>query len=60
MIGGPLFMAIALGLLGVWIILLALPGLRRPPPGCEGRICPACNEQNEEGEKCKKCGASLV
>ena len=32
MIGGPLFMAIGLAALGIWIILLALPGLRRPPP----------------------------
>jgi hypothetical protein len=59
MIGGPLFMAVAFGIFGLWIILLALPGMRRRPPGCEGQICPKCNAQNEEGETCKTCGTTL-
>jgi hypothetical protein len=58
--GGPLFMAVAFGLIGVWIVLLALPGLRRPPPGCEPGICPLCAHANDrEAKTCKACGAGL-
>ncbi len=58
--GGPLFMAVAFGLIGLWVVLLALPGLRRPPPGCEPIICPLCTHSNDaEAKTCKACGAAL-
>jgi len=60
MIGGPLSMAIGFGLMGLWIVFLLLPGLRRPPPGCEPKICPHCNQSNtSDAEMCKGCDTLL-
>jgi hypothetical protein len=54
-------MAVAFGLIGVWIVLLALPGLRRPPPGFEQKICPDCQTPNAyDLTACQKCGKSLA
>jgi hypothetical protein len=54
-------MAVAFGLIGVWIVLLALPGLRRPPPGFEQKTCPDCQTPNAyDLTVCHKCGRSLA
>ncbi|MBI3598962.1 MAG: hypothetical protein HY201_05925 [Nitrospirae bacterium] len=53
-------MAVAFSAIGLWIVLLILPGLRRPPPGFEPRVCPQCSQSNEtEAVVCEKCGAAL-
>lgn len=53
-------MAVAFSAMGLWILLLLLPGLRRPPPGFEPRVCQKCAEINvAEATVCKKCGATL-
>ena len=53
-------MAVAFSMIGLWIVLLILPGLRRPPPGFEPRVCPQCAQSNEPAATvCKKCGVSL-
>ncbi len=58
--GGPLFMAVAFGLIGLWIVLLALPGLRRPPPGFEHKPCPECQTANEyHRTHCRRCNTPL-
>ena len=58
--GSPLFMAVAFGLVGLWIVLLALPGLRRPPPGFEQRTCRSCNRLNSYDQlNCVACGTPL-
>ena len=58
--GSPLLIAVLFGCLALWIVLLALPGLRRPPPGFERKLCPACNKLNSyDQSKCIGCGAPL-
>jgi len=58
--GGPLFMAVAFSAIGLWIVLLILPGLRRPPPGFEKRVCPHCGQPNAlEVMVCKRCEISF-
>lgn len=58
--GGPVFNATVFVLLAVWVVLLALPGLRRPPPGFENKLCPACKRSNPYTEtKCQECGGPL-
>ncbi len=58
--GGPLFIMFGFVLLGVWIVMLALPIVRRPPPGCEPKICPSCKTKNlSDRDTCKECGKSL-
>ncbi len=58
--GSPLFMAVAFCLIGIWIVLLAIPGFRRPPPGFEPKICPACKRSNDYlTDHCHGCGTRL-
>lgn len=58
--GGPAFNVMVFALIAVWIVLLALPGLKRPPPGFEPKVCPACKKSNPYNEtNCKKCGTPL-
>ncbi|MBI3805707.1 MAG: hypothetical protein HY282_18300 [Nitrospirae bacterium] len=47
-------------LVAVWAVLLAIPTLRRPPPGFEPRICPSCDSTSKyDATQCEKCGAKL-
>ena len=58
--GGPLFWATMFSLVAVWAVLLAIPTLRRPPPGFEPRICPSCDGTSKyDATQCEKCGAKL-
>lgn len=58
--GGPVFNAAIFVLIAVWIVMLALPGLKRKPPGFEPKVCPSCNESNDyEATVCKACGKPL-
>lgn len=58
--GGPLFIAAVFVLIAVWIVVLALPGFRRPPPGFENKLCPACKHSNPyTATECKECGKPL-
>ncbi len=59
--GSPLFMAVAFGLVGLWIVLLAIPGFRRPPPGFEPKVCPFCKKSNHyEATHCQECHRVLL
>ncbi len=58
--GGPVFIAAVFVLIAVWIVLLALPGFRRPPPGFEPRLCQSCQTfNNYKLTECKECGKPL-
>ena len=58
--GSPLFIAVAFGLSALCIIFIALPGLRRPPPGFEKKVCPSCGRSNPyDQSKCMTCGTPL-
>lgn len=58
--GGPVFVAAVFVLIAVWIVLLALPGFRRPPPGFENKFCVSCQTSNPYQETvCKNCGKPL-
>ncbi|MFQ5579960.1 MAG: hypothetical protein ACE5FZ_05055 [Nitrospiria bacterium] len=58
--GGPFFVMFGFVIFGVWIVMMALPIVRRPPPGCEPKICPACKVKNlSDANACKSCGEAL-
>ena len=58
--GGPVFNAAVFVFIAVWIVMLALPGLRKPPPGFEPKICPDCQNSNKyDATECQKCGKLL-
>jgi hypothetical protein len=58
--GGPVFNAAVFVLIAVWIVMLALPGFRRPPPGFENKLCAGCGQPNSyQATTCKECGKPL-
>lgn len=58
--GSPLFLATVFTLVAIWAVLLGIPALRRPPPGFEPRLCPACSKNSKyDATQCEHCGAPI-
>ncbi|MEK7285806.1 MAG: hypothetical protein AAB035_00705 [Nitrospirota bacterium] len=58
--GSPIVTAILFSAIGVWILFIMLPGLRRPPPGLQKQRCPKCGHVSQASAKhCEKCNLVL-
>ena len=57
---GPATLLLLFAVLALCAVMLAIPGLRRPPPGREPKMCPACEHFNSyKLTACEKCGEAL-